>query len=77
MLVLLSTNQHRVAIDPAVLRPGRCLAEVPFGLFGRADASAWLERELPPGRDLSLAELYLQQSGAELPAGPATFGQYL
>jgi hypothetical protein len=77
VLVLLSTNQHRVAIDPAVLRPGRCLAEVPFGLFGRADASAWLERELPPGRDLSLAELYLLQSGAELPAGPATFGQYL
>jgi hypothetical protein len=42
-----------------VVRPGRCLAQVPFERFPRAQAEAWLGAGAQvPRESLPLAELY-------------------
>jgi hypothetical protein len=59
VLLLITTNEPIRGLHPAVVRPGRCLADVQFSLFTRRQAAEWLEgRAEPPGRDVSLAELY-------------------
>ncbi len=78
VLILLTTNQPRIAIDPAILRPGRCLAEVPFARFSPDEAAAWLgEGGKRPSRDVSLAELYRLRAGESLADGGPPPGQYL
>jgi hypothetical protein len=77
VLVLLSTNQQRIGIDPAILRPGRCLAEVEFGLFRPAEAAAWLGRPVGRRGDLSLAELFRIRGGDAVPEATEPPGQYL
>jgi hypothetical protein len=61
-LFLLTFNEDVDRIDPAFLRPGRCIARVDFPRFDRPGARAWLEtrgRAIPPAREsMSLAELY-------------------
>ena len=59
---LLTFNEDVSRIDPAFLRPGRCIAKMEFPKFSAAEADAWL-RTRGVGRieskgDLSLAELY-------------------
>lgn len=60
--VLITTNEPLSAFHPAVTRPGRCGAVVPFELFGAEEAAGWLrghgrEGEAVSGR-MSLAELF-------------------
>jgi hypothetical protein len=59
VVLLLTTNEDVGRLHPAVVRPGRCLARVPFEPFSRAQAGAWLGVEATVPRDsLTLAELY-------------------
>jgi hypothetical protein len=59
VLLLITTNEPMRALHPAVIRPGRCLADVQFRPFSRAEADSWLngQAHLPSG-ELTLAELY-------------------
>lgn len=59
VVLLLTTNEDVGRLHPAVVRPGRCLAQVPFESFNRAQAEAWLGEGATVPRDLlTLAELY-------------------
>ena len=59
VLLLITTNEPMRGLHPAVVRPGRCLADVQFRPFSRSEAETWLRGRAPvPGRDLTLAELY-------------------
>jgi hypothetical protein len=59
VLVLITTNEPLGRLHPAVIRPGRCLAEVEFTPLTAAESAAFLG----PGHDrapdgLTLAELF-------------------
>jgi hypothetical protein len=68
-------------LHPAVVRPGRCLADVEFTTFSRDEASQWLDGAAKvPAHDITLAELYrlrgdLEPIGNERPL--ASTGTYL
>jgi hypothetical protein len=84
-LFLVTFNEEVTDIDPAFLRPGRCVANVRFPLMARAAAAEWLKAR---GKDagsleeeVSLADLYAKASGGpivesadESLKGPAGFG---
>jgi hypothetical protein len=61
VLLLITTNEPMRALHPAVVRPGRCLADVQFRPFSFREAAGWLGGA-PPGtgsnEHLTLAELY-------------------
>lgn len=57
VLVLITTNEHVERLHPALSRPGRCLSQIEFRRFTRAEALAWRGDDIPPGDDMSLAEL--------------------
>src|SRR2546423_3573252 len=42
VLVAITTNEALDRLHPAVVRPGRCLAQVEVGPLSRAEAVAWL-----------------------------------
>ena len=59
VLLLITTNEPMRGLHPAVVRPGRCLADVQFRPFSRAEAEHWLGGGTGvPAGDLTLAELY-------------------
>jgi Domain of unknown function (DUF5925)/ATPase family associated with various cellular activities (AAA) len=78
ILIGLTTNEPIARLHPAVVRPGRCLAQIEVGPLDATEAEQWLGR--PIGRDATLAELYALKSGnpqlSHVPAEPAT-GLYL
>jgi hypothetical protein len=59
VLLLITTNEPMHGLHPAVVRPGRCLADVQFRPFSRPEAIAWLDgvAHVPSG-ELTLAELF-------------------
>ncbi|MEA2704778.1 MAG: hypothetical protein QOD63_2723, partial [Actinomycetota bacterium] len=59
VLLLITTNEPMGGLHPAVIRPGRCLADVHFRPFSRTEADAWLggAGRVPAGEP-TLAELY-------------------
>ena len=62
LLVLITTNEPVGRLHPAVVRPGRCLAEVEFRALSAGEASGWLgtgERTAPA----TIAELYERRDG--------------
>jgi Domain of unknown function (DUF5925)/ATPase family associated with various cellular activities (AAA) len=64
VLVGLTTNEPLSRLHPAVVRPGRCLAQIEVGPLPFAEASAWLGT--PQGIDANgatLAELFALQRG--------------
>lgn len=66
-LFLVTFNEAIDRIDPAFLRPGRCIAKVEFPRFGADDAAAWMREQgvegaLPSGES-TLAELYARRLG--------------
>jgi hypothetical protein len=78
ILVGITTNERLDQLHPAIVRPGRCLAEIEVGPLSAAEAGAWLGA--PTGGPATLAELYARRSGhrpvsLQQPA-PQT-GQYL
>lgn len=78
VLIGLTTNEPISRLHPAVVRPGRCLAQIEVGPLDPAEAQRWLGR--PVGRAATLAELYALKSGnpqlGHVPDEPAT-GLYL
>ncbi|NUR89447.1 MAG: AAA family ATPase [Nonomuraea sp.] len=64
VLVAITTNEDLARLHPAVVRPGRCLAQLEIGPLSRDEAVAWLgtpEGVGPSGS--TLAELYAARSG--------------
>ncbi|MFC4950383.1 DUF5925 domain-containing protein [Pseudonocardia sp. GCM10023141] len=67
VLVCLTTNEDVARLHPAVVRPGRCLAEIECGPLTPLAAAAWLGVD-PDTADIApegvtLAELYRQRAG--------------
>ena len=62
VLVALTTNEPLAALHPAVVRPGRCIAEIFVGPLSRAEAASWLAGRGvsggPAAGGATLAELY-------------------
>ncbi len=58
VLFLLTTNQRLDRVHPALLRPGRCLAEIEIPPLPAAEASAWLGR--PVRTPATIADLYAE-----------------
>ena len=63
VLVAITTNENLASLHPAVIRPGRCLAQIEVGPLPRPEALAWMEHE---GAD-----------AAKLSAGPATLAELI
>jgi len=61
-LFMVTFNEDVARIDPAFLRPGRCIAKVEFPKFGPEDALEWLSQrgvaDAKVAKEASLAELY-------------------
>lgn len=59
-VVLLTSNTPMKELDPALLRPGRCLANTEFSRFSTAEARQWLgdPDARVPAEGMTLAELY-------------------
>lgn len=57
ILVCLTTNENVAQLHPAVVRPGRCLAEIEIGPLSQTEATAWLGTEVGT-ESATLAELY-------------------
>ena len=74
-LFLITTNEPLAAVHPAVVRPGRCLAQVEFGPLPAAQAAALLGR--PVHGPMTLAEVLGSRPVESLEAAPAAVGQYL
>ena len=71
VLLLLTTNEPVQRLQPAVVRPGRCLADVQFALFTRAQAARWLEGIAgAPPNGCTLAELYRLRGDVDTIATP-------
>lgn len=61
VLLLITTNEPMRALHPAVVRPGRCLADVQFRPFSHREAASWLDGAgslAGAGEHVTLAELY-------------------
>jgi hypothetical protein len=81
VLVCLTTNEPLQSLHPAIIRPGRCLAEIHVGALSPSEAAAWLGHPVPSdGRPLTLAELWARRGGSgkveQREHAPAV-GQYL
>lgn len=79
IMVLLSTNAHPKSLDPALLRPGRCLATVGFEPFPASEASRRLGEHGPAEYPMTLAEIYRRMGETSLLQGERAVltGQYL
>jgi hypothetical protein len=86
-LIAITTNEDLYRLHPAVIRPGRCLAQVEVGRFPPAEAAQWL-RDSGTGHQnvafaspVTLAELYALRSGrkgaADIYRAQEAVGQYL
>jgi hypothetical protein len=72
-LTLITTNEPAAALNPALRRAGRCLAEVEFAPLSATEASRWLDTEVD--RAHTLSELFALRDGVEeAPAGRPAFG---
>lgn len=83
LLICMTTNEEIGRLHPAVLRPGRCLANVEVRSFTRAEAAAWLQgagvAAAAPAGAASLAELFAIVRGdrPELADDGKVIGLYL
>ncbi|WP_433334197.1 DUF5925 domain-containing protein [Spirillospora sp. CA-294931] len=71
VLVAITTNEDLTRLHPAVVRPGRCLAQIEVGPLTRPEATAWLDAdgvEAEVGPDgATLAELVAMRKGEKRP----------
>ncbi|MEU6560735.1 DUF5925 domain-containing protein [Nocardia nova] len=80
VLVAITTNENLSRLHPAVVRPGRCLAQLEVGRLSPTEATAWLAREMPGApahiagaEGMSLAELIeLRDNRSRIQAAPAS-----
>ncbi|MFI9506600.1 DUF5925 domain-containing protein [Nocardia sp. NPDC052566] len=68
VLVAITTNEDLSRLHPAVVRPGRCLAQIEVGRLSGAESAAWLARAGHAGADphpdgATLAELSALRNG--------------
>jgi hypothetical protein len=80
VLVAITTNEDLHRLHPAVVRPGRCLAQVEMPAFEAAEAAAWLGRPGAFTSPVTLAELYALRGGKTVDSAgrhPPGTGQYL
>lgn len=81
VLVAITTNEELGRLHPAVVRPGRALAQIEVGPLSRDEAAAWLGADAGlAGPSATLAELYARKAGGggAMPiAGPAPTGLYI
>ncbi len=63
--MLVKPNEPVKALHPAIRRPGRCLAQIEFGLFTVRQANAWLAKRCSDRvtQPTSLATLFAVASG--------------
>ena len=77
-LIMITTNEPLGRLHAAVVRPGRCLAEIEFPTLSPVEAGALLGR--PVDQELTLAEVFERRGDvrrlSSAPAAGAT-GQYL
>ena len=65
LLIVLSSNLPSTRMHPAITRPGRCLADIDFGLLKPKEAERILATEgALPRADLSLADVFQLRNGA-------------
>ena len=79
-LIMITTNEPLGRLHPAVVRPGRCLAEIEFPPLSVAEAAALLGPDYAVTAELTLAEVFERRGegsrlASQAPAGPT--GQYL
>jgi Domain of unknown function (DUF5925)/ATPase family associated with various cellular activities (AAA) len=71
LLVAITSNEPVTRLHPAIVRPGRCIAEIEVGPLSPPEAHQWLGHRPPYGdRDFTLAELISLRNGT----GPRTNG---
>ena len=76
VLVAITTNEELRQLHPAIVRPGRCLAEIEMGLLSASEASVLLGQQV--ATPTTLAELYAMRGGHALDRPAETsIGQYL
>lgn len=64
VLVGITTNEDLQLLHPAVVRPGRCLAQIEVGAFGPAEAAEWLDGSaVAPREGATLAQLLALRAG--------------
>jgi hypothetical protein len=68
VLVAITTNENLASLHPAVIRPGRCLAQIEVGPLPRDEARGWLTAEQADptklsGTSMTLAELIAARDG--------------
>jgi Domain of unknown function (DUF5925)/ATPase family associated with various cellular activities (AAA) len=63
VLVAITTNEDLARLHPAVVRPGRCLAQVEVGPLSPAEATAWLGTGDAVRAPTTLAALYARRHG--------------
>jgi hypothetical protein len=80
-LIAITTNEDLTRLHPAVIRPGRCLAQIEVGRLPYDEATSWLGRSAGITSDgATLAELFALRSGTApvtVPEAPANTGMYL
>lgn len=77
ILVLITTNEEVGKMHPAIIRPGRCVANLAIGKLNLADANLWrTAHDLKPVEALArkdttvtLAELYEELTNSQITAG--------
>ena len=58
VLLLLTTNEEVNRLHPAIVRPGRCLANIDFQRFTPSEAKQWLgDSHVKPNKAMTLSEL--------------------
>ncbi len=82
VLVAVTTNEPLARLHPAIVRPGRCLAQVEVGPLPRGEALAWLgtPADAGVGTSATLAELFALRDGrmpATTPEREGHTGLYL
>ncbi len=81
VLVAITTNEDLARLPPAVVRPGRCLAQIEVGPLPYPQAAAWLGSSSGvPSDGATLAQLYALRGGREpavAVASPTPVGCYL
>ncbi len=72
VLVAITTNEDLAMLHPAVVRPGRCLAQIEVGRLTRSESLTWLDdtdvqpAEIAPN-GATLAELAALRKGEKRP----------
>jgi Domain of unknown function (DUF5925)/ATPase family associated with various cellular activities (AAA) len=81
LLVALTTNEPVNRLHPAIVRPGRCIAQIEVGSLSAGEARRWLgEQVLHRGGGATLAELLSRRNGTRHEQSTSTapsVGQYL